>query len=138
MEKPENFLHNLEDGLVMREGRDYATDKFLALESYLKITQGAMKKSKWSAINFIDLQAGPGKNRIGNNIYLGSPLIALQIDPPFAHYFFNELDTENFNALEKRVNQSRLASRIHLFKMDVNEAVDPIVKHIKSLGLNCK
>lgn len=131
MLKPENYLFALEDGLAVRDSQEYALDKLHAVRAYLTMARIAMSKTPWTAFNYIDLQAGPGKNRIKNKIYLGSPLLSLSIQPPFTNYWFNERDY--FSELQARVNASPLAAQVSLFQMDVNEAVDPIVEAIRSM-----
>lgn len=133
MTNPRNYLFTLEDGLEMRESQEYARDKLYAVQAYLQMARRAMRAKPWSAFNYIDLQAGPGKNRIGDKILLGSPLLALNIDPPFTHYWFNEWSASTFTALEQRISASPNASKVHLFQKDVNEAVDIIVESITEM-----
>ena len=131
--KPQNYLHLLEDGLVVRKSQAYARDKLYALQAYLHMAMVAMKNKGWSAFNYIDLQAGPGKNRIGEEILFGSPLIALNTRPNFDHYWFNELDADNFSALLERISESDQSHKVHLFQSDVNEVVDDVVKAIREM-----
>jgi three-Cys-motif partner protein len=138
MTSPENYLFSLEDGLDVRVSQEYARDKLNALEAYLNMAMVSMKNRPWSAFNYIDLQAGPGKNRIGEDVLLGSPLIALNVNPPFTHYWFNELDQDYVSALQKRISQSSLASRVHFLQCDVNEAVDKVVTSIERMDKDAK
>jgi three-Cys-motif partner protein len=133
MDNPRNYLFPLEDGLPMRTSQDYAVDKLYALQAYLEMARTAMKGKDWFAFNYIDLQAGPGKNQIGDKIYLGSPLIALNVDPPFTHFWFNEKNPANFEALRKRTSESPYASQVNLFQKDVNIAVDQVVQSIRRM-----
>lgn len=130
---PEKYLLPLDDGLSMRESQPYAEGKLYALEAYLKIAQIAMKKQKWRASNYIDLQAGPGKNLIENDIYLGSPLISLGVKPPFTHYWFNELDATHFKSLSTRIETHPSRSSIHLINQDLNDAVDVVTEDIRAM-----
>ena len=135
---PEKYLLPLDDGLPMRPSQSYAKDKLYALEAYLKIAQTAMKNQPWLANNYIDLQAGPGKNLIDGQVYLGSPLIALDIKPEFTHFWFNELQDFEHTTLEKRTQKSALYSKISLTKMDVNDAVDIVFSSIYEADMNAK
>lgn len=136
MDNAPNFLEPKQDGLAMRESNEYARDKLYALEAYLHMARISMKHKPWYAFNYIDLQAGPGKNRIGDKIFLGSPLIALAaINPPFDHYWFNELNTENFNALRMRISGSPYASSTHVYQQDVNAVVDEVVGAITQMDI---
>ena len=126
------YLQPVDDGLPMRDSQDYAKEKKLAvLEYYLTQTIISMR-DKWSVINFLDLQAGPGKNIIKNEIVLGSPLISLRLPHPFKHYYFNELNEENFLALSTRIQASPFASQVSLYQRDLNEVVFEICDKIES------
>ena len=61
----EDFLLPKDDGLTMRETHAYAKYKLDALKFYLHVTNTSMR-GKWKNRCYIDLQAGPGKNRIGD------------------------------------------------------------------------
>ncbi len=105
------YLLDIEDGLPMRVGQQYAVYKLMALEAYLTIFLRSMR-DKWPVINYIDLQSGPGKNRIENKIYLGSSLIAIQaalnLGKSFDHFWFNEKNEEDYRALLQRVKHANL------------------------------
>lgn len=135
---PEKYLLDLADELPMRKSQPYAQNKLYALQAYLSMARVSMKGKGWYSFNYIDLQAGPGKNIIENAVYLGSPLIALNITPTFDDFWFNELNDEEFNALETRVSQSPLRSHIHLMNQDVNIAVDTVVQQINEMDSQAK
>ncbi|GEM_PF-2360717 len=61
------YLEPVDDGLAMRDSQDYAKEKLLVLRYYLDQTITSMRGKNWIAINYLDLQAGPGKNRIMEN-----------------------------------------------------------------------
>lgn len=141
MPTPEDYLSEREDGLTYRISQEYARFKLYALQAYLQITLTAMRKKNWYALNYIDLQSGPGKNKIGDQIYLGSPLIALTTKASCDNYWFNELDVHHFNSLKQRVSASERASQVHYSQEDANSAVDVVMneietmdKHANSLG----
>lgn len=122
------------DGLAMRESNEYAKDKLRILEAYIDRFETSMRKKHWRARYFVDLQAGPGKNRFPDgNVMLGSPLIALTTEHPFTHYRFVELDSENCDALEMRVSTSDLRDRVKIMRGDCNVWVDEIVQEIRAL-----
>jgi three-Cys-motif partner protein len=134
-ENKELFLRAEDDGLPMRPSQEYARYKLKALELYIKITNDAMK-SKWINRSFIDLQAGPGKNRISQQVVLGSPLLALTASNSANHFFFNELDETLVNALKARIGDD---NRVTCFNRDANVVVDEIckaVREIKPTSLN--
>lgn len=133
MSNSDKYLLDLDDELLMREGRSYAIDKLYALKAYLSMARISMKDKKWAGFNYIDLQAGPGKNKIDNRIYLGSPLISLEVNPPFDHYWFNELGKPEFDALQQRIVHSPLRNRVHLTSMDANEAIEGVTSGIQAM-----
>ncbi len=124
------FLLPEDDGLPMRSSQEYANYKLKALTYYLSVTNTAMR-DKWAVRYFVDLQAGPGKNQIGNSVVLGSPLIALTSPYPSTHFRFNELNTELGDALEKRVSKSSLADQVKIYHQDVNSVVDEVSEEIR-------
>lgn len=133
MANPDNYLLPLEDGLMKRTSQGYARDKLYAVTAYVTMARVSMNPKGWYAFNYIDLQAGPGKNQIGSDILLGSPLIALKINPPFDHYWFNELGQEEHGALQERISVSPYKDRVHLQQADVNVAVDEVVAAIRRM-----
>ena len=95
----------------------------------------AMKDKDWRALNYIDLQAGPGKNKFSpsGDIMLGSPLLALSTRYPFTNLFLVEMGASEFEALEVRVGASERRMSVSLFNDDCNFAVDRIIEQIDSL-----
>lgn len=129
------FLIPGDDGLLVRRANRFARRKFSVLSRYLEIMNTAMRE-KWGKRCYIDLFCGPGKNRIGSEIVLGSPLIALTSPYPSSHFYFNDIDTENFKALKQRVSESEYRDRVQLFNRDANDVVKEIVQKISTGGLN--
>jgi three-Cys-motif partner protein len=123
--------------LVMRETQAHAKYKLDALKYYLHVTNTSMR-DKWKNRCYIDLQAGPGKNRIGdtNEILLGSPLIALTAPHPSTKFFLNELNSELNLVLKSRISASPIQDRVKIFQGDVNEVVDVICDQLPSASLN--
>lgn len=120
------------DGLPTRPSRDYARYKLAAVQHYLSIANTAMYARPWYARNYLDLQAGPGKINIGQEVLLGSPLIALTAPHPADHFIFNELDDEMHAALSKRVEASPLRNRVTIYNGNVNEVVDKVCEYIET------
>jgi len=126
----EKYLQPVDDGLPARPSNDYARYKLKALETYLQIAPTAVKNSNWRDMYFIDLQAGPGKNRIETEILLGSPLLSLSLKQPFTQYRFNDMDAKMVEALQTRVSASPLKDRVKIYNGDVNEVVDIVCDEI--------
>ena len=104
------YLRNEDDNLIMRESRDYVKDKLTILQHSVSMFTTSMRNKNWTAINYIDLLAGPGKNRLSESgeIMLGSPLLALETKYKFDNYFFVEKNEKNFKSLDKRLHTSPL------------------------------
>ncbi|MBI5959621.1 MAG: three-Cys-motif partner protein TcmP [Chloroflexi bacterium] len=126
----EKYLLPEPDGLPTRPSQDYVLYKLKALSTYLKIAITAVGK-KWPEIFYIDLQAGPGKNDVGNSVVLGSPLIALTTEKHPTQFRFNELDPELKNALDQRISASPLKDRVKSYQADVNEVIIQICDEIR-------
>ncbi|MFZ4813516.1 MAG: three-Cys-motif partner protein TcmP [Phototrophicaceae bacterium] len=134
----ENYLLPVDDGLPMRTSQEYAKYKLDALSHYIHQTNVAMR-DKWLNRFYLDLQAGPGKNKIGQEVWLGSPLLALTAPFPATRFFFNEYDPahpEVFEALKTRVQSSPFHPHITLLQKDVNNAALDIVNLIPNNGKN--
>lgn len=129
------YLKNEEDGLPTRQSQDYAKDKLAILKGYLGRFTTAMKDKNWRALNYIDLQAGPGKNKFrpSGEILLGSPLLALTTRFSFGNVFLVEMGTSEYNALVSRVEASDLRDSVKRYNEDCNIAVDKIVEYIKQI-----
>ncbi|MCU0465055.1 MAG: three-Cys-motif partner protein TcmP [Anaerolineae bacterium] len=125
----DEYLQPIDDGLLTRPSQEYARQKLGVLKLYLGITNTSMR-DKWRNRCYIDLQAGPGKIKIGSGIELGSPLIALTAPHPTNHFFFNELGNEEFAALKTRtVNKQG----VRLFQQDVNVVVDEVIQQVRAI-----
>ena len=130
MADPEKFLLPEDDGLPNRESQDYVRYKLNALDFFLRVTNTAMHDKNWVERYYIDLQSGPGKNRIGDTVLLGSPLIGLTAAHPATQFRFNEYDLVYKSALEQRVSVSPLLDRVRIYQADVNEVVTEICEEI--------
>lgn len=130
-----NYLKSEDDGLPMRTSGTWAEQKLDYLARYIDVFETSMR-GKWSGRNYIDLMAGPGKNRVrgSRKIFLGSPLIALTTQHPFSGYFFVDLDSNNIDALRTRCNASPHQGRIQIFQGDCNVVVDSVVARLKQSG----
>jgi three-Cys-motif partner protein len=125
------YLQPLDDGLAMRPAGLWATEKLDYLARYVGLFQRGMR-DKWRYHNYIDLMAGPGKNRIRktSRVVLGSPLLALTTDVPFNQYFFVDADPVNADALRRRCDASMYRLRVRVEVGDCNAKVDEIVSKI--------
>ena len=127
-----HYLEPKDDGLEIRETPAYVQYKLTALATYITLTNNSMKDKNWRARQYIDLFAGPGKNKIGSSIVLGSPLIALTLENPFTHYQLNEMDSQSRTVLEQRVSASPFKERVRIYQKDANEIITHICTEIQS------
>ncbi len=127
-----DYLKPIDDGLLMRPSGLWATDKLDYLRRYIEAFETAMR-THWAVRNFLDLMAGPGKNRIRDTkqIILGSPLLSLTTKYPFTGYFFIDFDPANTSALEERCKASPSLGNVHLKTGDCNILVNDVVKELK-------
>lgn len=97
------------------------------LEAYSNIL-----RSKFPEYHFIDAFAGSGfcKKRKTRELIYGSPLIALNIQPPFTKYFFIELNKNKADCLEaeRKNNYPNLDAKIK--NGDCNIIIDSILSCI--------
>jgi three-Cys-motif partner protein len=126
-----NYLEPEDDGLPMRPAGHWAAEKLDYLGRYIDAFETSMR-SKWAVRNYIDLLAGPGKNRIRETgeILLGSPLRALTARYPFTRYFFVDLSEENIGALRQRCSDSSYSERVDIQTGDCNILIDQIVMKV--------
>jgi three-Cys-motif partner protein len=101
-------LFGEQDGLEMNEEGvgSWTAEKYRQFQLYAhQFTQGM--KGKWKSLMYLDLYAGSGQRRIPetNEIFLGSPLIALSLDVQFDQYVFCEKDKAKLAALRERVSR---------------------------------
>ena len=133
------YMEPINDSLLMRKSGEWAKNKLYYLKEYLTITSNALfnnDRLKWRAINYFDLFAGPGKCYIDKNgsedIFLGSPLIALNLENKFSNYYFFEKDEKNHSALKKRSGSLKLLENILILNENCNTAINPIIDKIVS------
>lgn len=89
---PTGDLVSGSDGNLTMVVGPWAKEKLHYIRRYCDIFNTGMK-DKWETRTYVDLFSGPGKCVIeGTEEEIdGSPLIALQCEEPFTHYFFNDL-----------------------------------------------
>jgi three-Cys-motif partner protein len=79
---------------------------------------------------YIDAFASSGqhRSRSENRLVYGSPVIALETEPPFHEYHFIDLNQQKIQALQARLEQhAPSGSDVHVYAADANEA---LVQHI--------
>ena len=134
-----NYLAAVDDGLICRPAGLWAKEKLDYLLRYMNTFETSMR-NKWPERNYIDLFAGPGKNCSisdhSKQIFLGSPLLALNVKYPFSGYYYSEIDPQLKEVLEKRCSASPLFNSLHFYEGDANDVVKIIVRRIHQFSPN--
>lgn len=91
--------------------RDYA-------KTYSTILSAQVEKNRLSHV-YIDAFAGAGQHisRATGDYILGSPLNALNVDPPFHEYYFIDINKSKVRALE---DESKKRSNVYVYEGDCN------------------
>lgn len=109
---PDTLIDDADDGLPLLPIKKHTKEKLLCLmRHYAFFTRIINAKFPQSPRWYVDLFSGPGKCRFEETgeVKKGSPLIALNTQPPFTDFAFVEKDPEYFSAL-----QSRCSSHPHV------------------------
>ena len=130
------------DGLLARPARIWTREKLTYLTKYATAFMVAMAKKrgpgKWDRLVYLDFLCGPGRDTDTDTgeEFLGSPLIAVSIEPHFDHLYLSDKDAKNVKALESRISPSDRA-RVTLRQGDCNIIVDDALKSFsnRTLGL---
>lgn len=122
------------DGYVAIEFGPWAEDKLSHLEKYCAIFNTATHK-QWKNRIYIDLFSGPGKciRKGTKREFNGSPLLALNCAIPFTHYYFNDINSDYIEALQKRTQSC--GYNIDYINQDCNLAVDEILHKIPKYSI---
>ena len=129
-----SLLQPVDDGLPMRDSGEWAKDKCDILARYIDTSTYAIKDKPWRRRFYIDLQAGPGKNRCPNGeVFLGSPLLALTKGAGFTDYRFVEKDEAFANALLKRCEASAQQQSVQIIVGDCNEVANQIANEVEQI-----
>lgn len=122
------------DGYLAIEFGPWAEDKLSHLDKYC-ITFNKATHKRWGKRIYIDLFSGPGKcvRKGTKREFNGSPLLALNCDIPFTHYFFNDINLEYIEALKKRTQNYNYS--IDYINQDCNLAVDEILNKIPEYSI---
>jgi len=125
-------LETNDDGLLMRCSGAWAYHKLHYVNEYMCRFIVSMRKKNWRAINYIDLFAGPGKNKLPNGmVIMGSPLLALSQMHSFDRYYFADQHSSQIDALKQRCGRLPRAEKAVFYNDDANLVVDRVVQEIE-------
>jgi three-Cys-motif partner protein len=133
MQIEEPTLEMGSDGLVALRVGPWWTHKHSYLRRYIDIFARGMKR-KWQTRVFVDLYSGPGLlvERGSNREYEGSPLIAVGHPTGFTHYFFNDVDSRNAEALKQRLKRRGIAN-CRIYSLPAEQAALNIAADLRRL-----
>jgi three-Cys-motif partner protein len=128
MQDPENVG---DDGLPIDTVGTWSEEKYRLVSLYASMFARSMR-SKFDALVYIDMFAGPGRVKIKNSsrIYASSPINALAVEPRFDTLIFCEQDEAKLSALQARCAAKYPGRDIHLIKGDVNTNAAEILRLI--------
>lgn len=132
-------------GGISNFGGDWSEQKLSALQRYLTSYTTALRKTSFK-LAYIDAFAGAGTRKIseGKNdpdaewfdeltqeedlkYRHGSPLIALEIDPPFDAFIFIERDADSIAALQSQIEERHGSSKtVKYLQGDANEQLQEL------------
>lgn len=120
-----------DDGLFTEPVGGWAEEKYRFLGYYSTLFSTGMK-AKWDKRVYIDLFAGCGRARVrkSNEIFLGSPLLALNVPDKYDSYIFCEEDHSKISALQERVLRLNVKADINFVCGNCNEKVNEIMRLI--------
>lgn len=91
-------------------------------------------KNRWDIRVYSDLYAGSGFSKVKgtDEIYYGSPLLALGVDDPFDRYIFCERNEASLGALQQRTKRLFPNADVRFVVGDCNEKVHEVMRWIPS------
>jgi three-Cys-motif partner protein len=131
-------LKSLEDdGLLTPEIGAWGEDKYRHVQLYASLFIKSIR-SKWDALVYLDLFAGPGRSRIRGTtkIVNSSPLLILGLPETFDRYIFCEGKAANAQALEKRCHRDFPGRKVTVIPGDANISVNKIIEKMPQPGRN--
>lgn len=111
---------------------EWWTYKHSYLRRYVGIFTVGMRR-KWRTRVFVDLYSGPGLVIDPNGVeHDGSPLLAASQPGGFTHFFFNDLDPRNIQALQARL-EARGITNWQIFSLPAKDAALTIGNELRRL-----
>ncbi len=119
------------DGLPVLVQGSWSQDKLYFLRYFSSLFNRGMK-NLWAKRAYVDLFAGPGicKERGNGDEFSGSPLLAMEGDLPFTHFYFNDINKDFVDALAIRQQKRHPSALVQYFNKDCNEAARIIARQL--------
>jgi three-Cys-motif partner protein len=132
------------DGLIVDIVGAWATEKHERLRKYIDAAHGARAKYLPPRGNggaaYVELFSGPGRSFVEDDKAFidGSPLVAYNAAKKsrtnFSELHFNDLDSENINALRQRI--TKFGGAANFYNEAAETAVDKIIYALNPAGLH--
>jgi three-Cys-motif partner protein len=109
--------------------KEHTVRKYEKLAYYLALFTKSMK-SKWDTLVYIDLFSGPGRSKVDgkDEIYPGSPFIALNLEEKFSKYIFCDEEADSVHALKIRLEREAKGMDAQIVEGDANANVDSVIR----------
>ena len=125
-----SFPTRSDDGLIHEEVHAWSEEKYHLVQHYASVFCKSMR-SKWSALVYTDLFAGPGRSRIDNKRIIDAPpLIVLSSEFSFDKYVFCDVSDKKTEALRKRVSTLFASKAVRVLNGDANKITSEILREI--------
>lgn len=117
----------------------WAKEKLLYIHNLCNIFNTGMKNI-WQNRTYIDLFAGSGRCIIEKSGETteeleGSPLVALNCNTPFTHYYFNDTNPALIKSLKSRTTLYS-STQLEYFNKDCNSVIDDLLKKLPTNSLD--
>ncbi|MBI4202542.1 MAG: three-Cys-motif partner protein TcmP [Chloroflexi bacterium] len=121
-----------------RDVGPWSLEKLTLLRKYLAAYVNATKDiwERGDIITYVDLFAGPGlvKNRDTGEVFDGSPLIAMRLEPPFSRFILLDLDPDHVLALQDWVTRLGLQGKTQILQGDCNVQIQTVLRSLSRSG----
>jgi hypothetical protein len=113
-----------DDGLLTPEIGAWGEEKYRHVQLYASLFIKSMR-SKWDALVYLDLFAGPGRSQIRGTrrIVSASPLLILGMPEAYDKYIFCEQDKNYAEALETRCRRDFANRKVKTINGNANASV---------------
>ena len=128
-----------DDGLPTLEIGPWGEEKYRHVQLYASLFIKSMR-TKWDALVYLDLFAGPGRSSIRGTRRLvsASPLLILGLSEEFDKYIFCDGNKNYIEALEVRSRRDFPNRKVAIIPGDANTSIESIVAEMPQPGRSRK
>ena len=119
------------DGMCTPVVGAWAERKYRLVSEYARMFTSSMR-GKWGSLSYIDLYSGAGRAIVkpSRQLVLTTLTLALQLQQPFDHYIFCEIDSANMAALQARASRDFPTLRPKFVPGDCNQTVVQVINFL--------